>query len=198
MKSNLKRKSVIMLVYEGKNKTEHNYFKHFNNRENKFRIEPVDSPETDIKGMADYAIKYAKKYDIKSAYGDKIFCIFDLDINKQKLEEYEQIRYNKKYKDINFIVSNPCFEIWFLFHFEEHPPRLPSSEKVKKHLCKYVKNYEENIDVYEKYNLKSLLSKALTYANNKKDSMKDKPLLDKNPYTQIPEVIYEFDKMNNI
>lgn len=197
MKNNRQRKSVVMLVFEGKNKTEHNYFKHFNKRENNFNLLLVDSPETDITGMAKNALKTAQRNDIKASYGDKIFCVFDLDLKEDKLIEYINLSQNKTYKDIKFILSNPCFEIWFLFHFEKHPPKLASSQKVKEYMNKYVKNYSEDDDVFEKCNLVNLLQNAIINANNKEKLIKDTNLVDKNPYTQIPLILEEFDKFNN-
>lgn len=190
------RKNIILIAFEGKNKTEFNYFKHFNNRDNKYNIVPLKSPETNPKGIADYALKYAKNNDIKNEYGDKIFCVIDLDLSQKQLNEYQELLSAKKYKEISCFVSNPCFEVWFLFHFLQHPQKQNSSENVKKYMREFVENYEENVDVYEIKKLKEKQDFAIKNAKDKAEYLKDIQMIDKNPYSEIYKILMIFDDMN--
>ena len=40
----------------------------------------------------------------------------------------------KKNTNIQFVLSNPCFEIWLLYYFTEYPAVVSSSQKVKDEL----------------------------------------------------------------
>jgi hypothetical protein len=56
---------------------------------------------------------------------DLIFFVFDRDAHTtydEALRKIEELQKNRKFKetDLNAITSIPCFEIWFLLHFEHH------------------------------------------------------------------------------
>lgn len=196
MQQNMNPKVVVLFVCEGKNKTEKKYFNHFKARENKFNLKIEDSEDTNPIGLANNALRYIKKYDMHLDRGDKAFCLMDLDLSEKQLKEYLEVKSKAKYKGIEFIVSNPCFEVWFMFHFLKDPKKEKSSEDVKKALCGYIKNYEENLDVYEKYNLQDRLNEAYINASNKAKLLEDLSLIDKNPYTEVGKLIDLFNDLN--
>ncbi len=182
------RNPIILLVCEGRNKTERKYFSHFQIRESHYRLMIKDSEATDVMGMARRAANLYKENQMDIELGDQAFCLIDLDLRSDKYEAYLKAR--KKYSDIKFIVSNPCFEIWLLYHFTENPKAELSSQAVKEQMKKYVSGYNEAMDVYSQYNLGDKLALAITRAEKKNNPYElNKILVDCNPYTEVQDII---------
>lgn len=184
-----KRKPAIFLVCEGRNKTETLYFKHFNNRDSGYNLRIKGCESTDIKNIADKAAKIYTDNDIDKSAGEHVFCVVDLDLDPDKLKKYETAK--KKYRNIEFIVSNPCFEIWLLYYFTASPKRVDSSQEVKNFMRKYVSEYSENMDVVDKMELQDKYSVALNRSKLKNISYIDNniKLIDRNPYTEVQDII---------
>ena len=138
------RNPIILLVCEGKNKTERKYFSHYQVRESHYRLAIKDSEATDVMGMARHAANLYKEYQMDPAIGDLAFCLIDLDLRRDKYDAY--LKAKQKYPQVRFIVSNPCFEIWLLYYFTENPKAESSSQAVKEQMKKYVPGYNEAMD----------------------------------------------------
>jgi len=54
-----------------------------------------------------------------SAYLDKAFLISDRDSQNFKTDQYDEMIENCENKGIVWIVSNPSFQLWLLFHFTD-------------------------------------------------------------------------------
>ncbi|MBQ7884755.1 MAG: RloB domain-containing protein [Clostridia bacterium] len=160
------QKTTYLVVCEGKNKTEYNYFCHFRNRVINLKIEKSEA--TDPKSMIKTAKHYIKKYDMNFADGDKAFCLIDVDLDSSRANLINDLQ--TKNPNIKIITSNPCFETWFLFHFEEHPKSQTSSQNTKDELKnQHIKNYTESMDVYAKVpEIKQNLQLALARAKQKR------------------------------
>ena len=113
------RSPILLLVCEGKNKTERKYFSHYKVRELPYRLEIRDSEATDVMGMARRAANLYKEYQMDPKIGDLVFCLIDLDLRRDKYDAY--LKAQQRYPQIKFIVSNPCFEIWMYAYFGEMP-----------------------------------------------------------------------------
>ena len=50
--------------------------------------------------------------------------------------------------DISIALSNPCFELWFLLHFEYSTGHMKNYADVIKRLTTYFPGYDKNVDVY--------------------------------------------------
>lgn len=184
-----KRKPAIFLVCEGRNKTETLYFNHFKNRDSGYNLYIKGCESTDIKNIADKAAKVYTDNGIDRSAGEHVFCVVDLDLDPDKLKKYEAVK--KKYKNIEFIVSNPCFEIWLLYYFTESPKRVDSSQEVKNLMKKYVAEYSENMDVVEKMKLQDKYSTAINRSELKNISYvaNNIKFIDRNPYTEVQDII---------
>lgn len=66
---------------------------------------------------------------------DKVFLMFDLDVNGM-LENL------KKIPDAELLVSNPCIELWFLLHYQDHKTKILTEKCVQK-LQKVSKEYKK-------------------------------------------------------
>lgn len=128
------RKPLIFIVCEGRNKTERTYFGHFNTRKAPFNLHIENSEATDIASMAKKAADIFIENQLDPELGDKVYCLVDLDLEQCKYEKYTKAK--KKYKNIEIIPSNPCFEIWLLYYFMEAPKVVHSSQRVKEEMAK--------------------------------------------------------------
>lgn len=183
------RKPVLLLLVEGKfNATETIYFSSFRNS-SKYSIKVITTGDTDPLGMLDALKKECDNHDIKEEYGDKSFVVLDLDVNDKKAKDIMSLSVDDQAK---FIISNPCFEIWYLNHFEYSTKQYSSSKEVKRYLKKeYVHDYSEKKD------MKSILEGKLSTAiNNSRQQIKtginngyDWPSDDFNPRSDVVELI---------
>ena len=182
------RSPILLLVCEGKNKTERKYFSHYKVRELPYRLEIMDSEATDVLGMARRAANLYKKYQMDPAIGDLAFCLIDLDLRRDKYDAY--LKAQQKYPQIRFIVSNPCFEIWLLYYFTENPKTESSSQAVKEQMKKYVPGYNEAMDVYAQCDLGDKYAVAINRSEKKnKLYSEESALVKRNPYTNVQDLV---------
>lgn len=69
---------------------------------------------------------------------DEVWCVFDVDEHHYLSEAREQARVN----GVALAVSNPCFELWALLHFQDqtaHLSRESARAILKTHLPRYDK-----------------------------------------------------------
>ncbi len=184
------RKPLIYIVCEGRNQTERTYFNHFKDRYAPYNLYIENSEATDISSMAKKANAIFADKQLDAALGDKVYCLVDLDLDNDKYDKY--VKAKKRYKNIELIPSNPCFEIWLMYYFTKNPRVIGSSQKVKDAMAKYIPGYTESMDVVAVANL---LDKHLIAINNAeaKNSNFDENMkeIDKNPYTEVPTVVTE-------
>lgn len=182
------RSPILLLVCEGRNKTERKYFSHYKVRELPYRLEIRDSEATDVMGMARRAANLYKEYQMDPEIGDLAFCLIDLDLRRDKYDAY--LKAKQKYPQVRFIVSNPCFEIWLLYYFTEHPKAESSSQAVKEQMKKYVLGYNEAMDIYDQCDLEDKYAVAINRSEKKNAFYEeDKILVERNPYTEVQDLI---------
>lgn len=161
----LNRRKVYLIICEGNNKTEFNYLSHFRN--NKLAIDLQKSEDTDPESMIKRAKHFIKKNNIDFKYGDKVFCLMDIDLDANKSNLIKQLQI--KNPNITIVTSNPCIESWFLYHFVDHPQTQRSSQSNKNYLRTFIPNYTEKMDVYTKVQeIRDNLDIALVRSKNKK------------------------------
>lgn len=185
-----KRKPLIYIVCEGQNQTERKYFNHFKDRYAPYNLFVENGGSTDILNMAKKANAIFADKQLDAALGDKVYCLVDLDLDKDKYDKY--VKAKNRYKNIELIPSNPCFEIWLMYYFTKNPRVIGSSQKVKDAMAKYIPGYTESMDVVAVANL---LDKHLIAINNAeaKNGNFDEDMneIDKNPYTEVATVVAE-------
>lgn len=182
------RSPILLLVCEGRNKTERKYFSHYKVRELPYRLEIRDSEATDVMGMARRAANLYKEYQMDPEIGDLVFCLIDLDLRHDKYDAY--LKAKQKCPQVRFIVSNPCFEIWLLYYFTENPKTESSSQAVKEQMKRYVPAYNEAMDVYDQCDLEDKYAVAINRSEKKNAFYEeDKILVERNPYTEVQDLI---------
>ncbi len=115
-----KTRKIILIVVEGE-KTEYNYFNALKNnlKLSGVTVDVTPSKNSDPINVVKHAQhldkqrrKESKKED-KLIY-DKVFCVVDGDTDVNNLRTAREQAHKDKFE---FILSVPCFEIWFLLHF---------------------------------------------------------------------------------
>ena len=107
---------MLLIAAEGNNKTETNYFRNFQ-RDN-VSIKTISGNETSPVQLADRLIHEANELDLQE--GDLAVCLVDSDFDSAKDIQLKQADQKlekacKKQRMLKMILSNPCFEKWYLF-----------------------------------------------------------------------------------
>lgn len=186
-RKNRRTKENILFEFEGKNKTEELYFRNFQKRGNPYNIKLAYGNDTNPVSMIKSIISYMHKEDINIENGDKIYCIFDgdLDINKQK--EINDAIDSAKENGIEIIISTPSFELWYRLHYSYTSKFYSSNKELIKDLKNYIPEYEKNVNIYNI--IKDKTDSAI--ANSKKleieqmENGKEINNINCNPYTSV-------------
>lgn len=106
---------------------------------------------------------------------DKIYVVLDLD--RIVTNEAETIKYSKLRKMFNkkviFIESMPCFEFWFLLHYQMTTRCFTCCKDTEKKLRKFIKDYEKTKLYFKKIEIYQLLK------SNLEDAIKNSKLVNK-------------------
>ena len=186
-RKNRKTKENILFEFEGKNKTEEIYFKNFQKRENPYIIKFAYGQDTDPVSMIKTLISYMEKEDISQENGDKIYCVFDADIDSNKQRGINEAIKLASENGIEIIISIPCFELWYRLHYSYTSKVYLSNKEIINDLKKYIPAYEKNIDIYEI--IKDKTNKAIENSKKlEKEKIKNGSKIiniNCNPYTSV-------------
>lgn len=142
-------KPVLLLEVEGKtNQTERLYFQSFSNQSSPFIVRILKSGDTDPVRMSKAIRKAWETRDLSADDGDIGFVITDLDLDHDKEIKLQEAERQLENVPINLCVSNPCFEIWYLLHFEYSTHGFSNNSEVINNLKKYIPKYQKNGDYY--------------------------------------------------
>ncbi len=121
----------FFIVAEGER--EEDYFLWFERKSKRIRVEII---EREGKASAPkHMLARLQKFLPESAVqpGDQVW--FVLDVDRWKRESIEELRaLCTDYEGWATAISNPCFEVWLLFHFNEAIPDNPTTSKMFKQL----------------------------------------------------------------
>lgn len=134
-------KPRFLLVCEG-TRTEPSYLngmRHLWRSLIELEISPGGTPKTLVERAVNLkreAEREAKK-DTNAQY-DEVWCVFDIDEHPFVREAKQQAEAN----DIKVAISNPCFELWILLHFQDQ--RAYIERDCVQHLChRHLPKYEK-------------------------------------------------------
>lgn len=188
-----KRKPVMLIAAEGKNKTEKQYFYSFQEQHGKYTIHFATGLETDPFGMLKTVEKAWKNKELSEKNGDKAYIVLDMDCKPEKIRLVKELQ--KKSKNIRFIASNPCIEVWFILHFIYTTHQFKDSKEPKKELAKYISGYEESMDI--SVILRSMINNAKKHLEQLKCHYKTIGItwgdIECNPMTDVIEVLEELE-----
>jgi len=185
------RRAVFWIATEGKNTTETLYFNHFNKIQSEFHIRFTLGRYTDCRNMALVLEKTIKSADFDADLGDKGFCVFDLDIAADKSKILQILIKENAKGHMEFILSNPCFEVWFLCHFGYSTRVFESGDAVISALRKKVRNYTKNADVFPLIysKTKEAIENAERLAKHHKEQGYDRGSIHANPFTEVYKIV---------
>jgi hypothetical protein len=101
-----------------------------------YRVPIQIIPRKSDSNISDKYIKRCKD-EYVATKNDKTFVMFDLDVDGM-LERL------CKLKDTILLVSNPCIELWFLLHLENHKSEITSEDCVKRLTLRF-KKYKKGV-----------------------------------------------------
>ena len=140
-----------------------------------------------------------EKFGSEYSHDDLKFCIFDFDENTFEQLKIAQSKALKIGAEI--IFSNPCFEVWLLWHFKNDFSIKTSREKLKNEIENLIRPKYWACKQYP--NLYDLV--ANNYENAKKNHSQRKKELERenctlyspvsNPYTNFEELINQLIEM---
>lgn len=147
-----KLKRTVLIVTEAR-ETEPNYFRGLRDDSivsDRFAVTVKSSKGKAPSKTVQKAISDNEKQEGRGEAYDKVWCILDV----EERDNREQIDAALKLADdhgIKVCLSNPCFEVWLLFHFDEKIRGDANSsqviELVRGHWTKHCKtSYEKNDD----------------------------------------------------
>jgi len=175
-------KKTFLLICEGS--CEEIYFKYMkrNKRLTNINIEILNPKISIPSGL----YKYTKRKQKERQY-DKVFWVLDGDVLKQ---------YDKNPESrIKSIISNPCFEVWFVLHYKYTSKEFYSCDNlINLELKRYIPDYEKSQIYHSKKNFYEILKKNLNdaiYNAKKLDKENKKSGKPKGTSTGIYKIIEE-------
>ena len=187
---NRKKKAVYLIVTEGKNKTEKTYFVKFIGRDKQYNIHFVNAGyNTDAESLLKRITNEWDKQELDSDLGDKGFIVLDIDNDEFKANKIRELIADNNNEAIQFVVSNPSFEIWFLEHFKYTAKFFADGKAVIAELEKYIDNYDKGTDYYSMLEPKT--KDALKNVTKLTDTYNGRmwPSVDCNPRTDVNELV---------
>lgn len=196
-------KPVILIVTEGE-KSEPKYFEHFRTRQNNVEVRVVpnskNGSKTDYLNLIRKASRICKDDDLSPRSGDSVWIVADGDVNyqaadaiKKKNEALTQARATAEKEAYSLLISNPCFELWYLLHLRYTTAHLPDYDAVKKALEQAgIKDYEKHNDLYEQLASETIeaIKRAKRLETHQLENGFTLPLgIDANPFTEVYRLV---------
>ena len=197
-RNNRKPKRVILVAYEGKNKTERNYFESFKGIEKDYTVKAVPGNETDPVNLVKQTIQSIRELKLDLDADDRAFCIFDTDVNPQKNIQIKDAIGLATQNNIVVITSSPCIELWLLIHYEYTTANMNSDEVIKRlrtHYSKYSKNCNMYPILYKE--TKTAYNNAKKLEKYQKDNERDIKSVEANPHSDVYQIIEELEQINS-
>lgn len=170
---------AILIVCEG-SKTEPYYIDDMQRALRLTSMDVISGDEsgTNPKSITDRAKEEFKKRQRDGLTKENVWCVFDRDDHEKVPDALIMAKDN----GFNVCFSNPCFELWFLLHFENQTAtihRTAVEKKLKK--MSNIPGYEKGMEgVYDKIKEEQL--RAIGYA----ESLRTKHTGDGNKETSNP------------
>ncbi len=142
----------ILIVCEG-SKTEPKYFKSIrqHRRLQTLQVKIIDAAgKTDPRSIVQRAIE--ERQQIKAENGweklDQAWAVFDGDEHiETDPKNWEQAIQTAAKQKINLAITNPCFEFWYLLHYQDALSQMTAATALKK-LKQHVPQYDKSSPMY--------------------------------------------------
>ena len=190
------RKRIVLFAAEGNNKTETLYFKNFNQKN--LQIKFTRGNETDPEKMMKRLLDETKDMGLGSEPEDCAFCLVDGDVNPKKDGQIARADAMAKGTKAVQIVSNPCFEIWYLCHYNHSTRQYHSSDEVVSALKELEPAYKkENPDMYQLtiHNVNKACENAIRLEQYNQDAGHKPHTSGFQPSTEVYKVVRHLQKI---
>ena len=191
---NKERKKIISIFCEG-DKIEKKYFNELKKElKNKTIIIDVIPSKNDSspKKIWDKIQEQFKSQELSKEYGDEAWLVFDVENKTPDPERTNQAKdiFEKCNNQTCFsAISNPCFEVWYLLHFEPINENLVQSQ-IKNKIKKYKKNYCKEDGLNFNQDLCKKTEKAINNSRKRyKEANKDENKFPENTSTQVHRLV---------
>ena len=166
------------------------------------KIEKTD--KNTAKELVTEAIEHQKK----CPEGDLFWVVYDRESEQKYSDELHKIAYDRaEPKNISIAISNVCFEVWLLLHFQEVVKPYNNYKDLRDHsqlreeckkrgLLDYDKTNKQLFEIFKQTELTQARNRAErmnTSTKNSADRSWTKPY-QWNPYTNVHELLDEIDK----
>ncbi|MBK1989650.1 RloB domain-containing protein [Sphaerospermopsis aphanizomenoides BCCUSP55] len=158
----------ILIACEG-SKTEPIYFNSIRNDLRSPTLEIIVLPhqkKTDPGNIIERLIEERQqmKNEKRWTTNDAAWAVFDGDEHIERSKENWQKAINRaNSQKINLAITNPCFELWYLIHFQDHLSQI-NRDKLINLLNKHIPEYDKSMSLYPNP-LKPRISQAIQCAD---------------------------------
>ena len=135
----------VLIVTEGL--TEYNYLRHLKERNAGYSVHIYQSVRTDPEKILGMCKEKMKDRSIHPKYGDLAYCVMDVDFNDEAI--LRKVLDSAKKSGVRILLSNPCFEVFLLYHYLEKLPPFDCPKDVKDYMQSFIPNYRESGDYWE-------------------------------------------------
>jgi len=198
-RNNRKPGFTVLIVCEGA-KTERTYLKSYKRRNTGVKIEIPNTGDTDPLNLVEFAALKADELGINKRTGN-VWIVFDVDVNSDavlnKARSNARRISKKKQYNMEVILSNPSFELWYLLHFTTASTAALTNTVLIDKLKRYLNGYDKAVNYYA--TLKPLQETAIANAHNLNDfhngQGRDLYTRDSNPSTQVVKLVEYLNKI---
>lgn len=186
------RKIILFLSFEGKNKTETIYFNHFNQQQSQFLFRFAKGNATDPERIVQEVIDFVDKTDpsLKNGIDYHAFAVFDTDSDQRKEDMIRRARKLAEKRGVHLIVSNPCFEVWFIMHFCDVRAPFSNNTDVLHKLQQYISGYKKNCDVFDALMpYQKIAMQTAERLRQYHQSVGHKTIMDQNPGSDVDRIL---------
>ena len=129
---------------------------------------------------------------------DEMWCVFDRDDNSPESIEKAVNRAEKNGFKIAF--SNPCFEIWLLWHFEETFAHVETSQKLAEKLKPHLGDYCKTKDYFDclQPRMNEAISRAKKAEKMHVQNGRKKFTREFNPSSNVYEIVEEIQNLQAV
>jgi len=142
----------ILIACEG-SKTEPIYFNSIRNDLRSPTLNIIVLPhqsKTDPRSIIERLIeeRQQRKDNQQWSKEDNAWAVFDGDEHIEKsLANWQSAIERAKSKKINLAITNPCFELWYLIHFQDHFAQI-TRDSLMNLLKKHIADYDKSMCLY--------------------------------------------------
>lgn len=151
-------------------------------------VEIAEHEATDPKQIVEQAKRLradadrsAKRMHDDNLRYDQVWCVFDRDEHAHFDEAINQALDNK----LDLAVSNPCFELWILIHFQDQTSSLTRQDAASK-VRHFIPGYEKSISLAE---LTGRASEAVRRARKMESNATERGKATDNPSTGVWQLV---------